>query len=355
MTDDRDTNHDGERQQRSAPSGRRGVDVTPPLPRRSQPAPRRSTPRGGRDGATPAADQQLPPVTVLSRAERGQRMSRERAIARNRIIAVAVAAALLILLIGVAVVALGGEHSVVAKLGGSKASASSLGANGLPVGTVLSTPIFAKVGDVSVYLPVEPKTLTAVMFHQAARGNSYDITSLNPAANRAAIFKAVKGGAKLPLASSVEITGTVHDRDGKQVLDGTWQGKVVRVYRMNRTGKPDSAADVGALAGTVVVAPVSGTVTKIKPYKLYSRYPDFEIHIKPDAMPKADLVVIHVQDLTVHTGDWVVGGITPIAHVRLLSNRMKHQLAEYTGQAGDHTHIQFNKTSTSKTDSTSGP
>jgi hypothetical protein len=59
-------------------------------------------------------------------------------------------------------------------------------------------------------------------------------------------------------------------------------------------------------------------------------------------MRQADLVVIHVQDVIAKPGEHITGGITPIAHVRLLSNQLVHQLADYTGDPGDHVHIQFN-------------
>ena len=83
-------------------------------------------------------------------------------------------------------------------------------------------------------------------------------------------------------------------------------------------------------------------MTLVKPYRLYGRIDDFEIHIKPDAMPAADMVIIHVQDLVAREGDRVIGGVTPIAHVRLLHDDVNHQLAEYTGDPGDHVHIQLN-------------
>jgi hypothetical protein len=47
------------------------------------------------------------------------------------------------------------------------------------------------------------------------------------------------------------------------------------------------------------------------------------------------------------TGEWrVEGGVTPLASVRLLSRYFHHQLAEYSGDPGDHVHIQLNKLAT---------
>ena len=284
---------------------------------------------------------------LTGRRSRAERLVRERAVLRQRIVAVAGAVALAALLAGAAVLAFGREPQATRVLASSDASGSTAQTKSSrrtnQAGETISTPAFAKIGPMLVYLPVSPKALTAVMFHQSARGKSYDMTSLAPDADRARTFELVKGGAKLPIASSVEITSGASTRDGEHIVDGVWKGRVVRVYRIGRAGKAASAVDAGAKAGTIVVAPVSGTVKRVKAYKLYNRYSDYEIHVRPDAMTQADLVVIHVSDILVEPGDWVIGGVTPIARVRLLSNRMKHQLGEYTGEQGDHVHIQFNK------------
>jgi hypothetical protein len=115
------------------------------------------------------------------------------------------------------------------------------------------------------------------------------------------------------------------------------------MWRASRSGAPDTAADIGALPGVPVVAPVSGTVIEVKPYLLYGAHDDLEIHIQPTGWPEIDLVIIHVTDPTVNVGDLVVGGITRIASVRLLSDRVNHQLADYTPDAGDHIHMQLNR------------
>jgi hypothetical protein len=340
----------------------RTADLPPLPPRARQPAVTGAPERDSASAAAAAAvaaDAATPAVTARrNRTERAERLARERIIMRNRILAVGGAVVVVILLAAGAVFAFGhgpgsGQGLASSGSGSSTTPGKTSKASRITQGdATVSTPVFARIGDMLIHLPVAPEALTAVMFHQSSRNNAYDMTSLVPDANRAKIFKLVKGGAKLPIASSAVGTQSVDSRDGEKILDSYWKGTVVRVYRMNRVGKPASAVDAGAKAGTVVVAAVSGTVTRIRPYKLYGKYADFEIHIRPDAMPQADLVVIHVSDILVRPGDWVIGGVTPIAHVRLLSNRMKHQLGEYTGEQGDHTHIQFNKHPSSAVDDT---
>ena len=109
-----------------------------------------------------------------------------------------------------------------------------------------------------------------------------------------------------------------------------------------RPGSPDTAADVGAKPGTTVISPVTGTVVKVKSYKLYGKWPDYEIHITPDGFDNLDIVLIHVTDLEVKPGARVVAGVTPLAHVRKLSDKFSDQLAEYVKDGGNHVHLQVN-------------
>lgn len=194
------------------------------------------------------------------------------------------------------------------------------------------TPCFARYGSLKLHLPVAAASVTALAFHQASYTDALHLVSLVPDADMtlAARLKAVP-----PL------------KNGAHELDGgggdVWRGQALRLWRSNRYGKPDTAVDCGADAGTVVLAPVSGTVVLIKPYLLYGKYPDYEIHIRPTGCPDIEAVLIHVTDLSIAKGDAVVGGVTPIAHVRRFSNRMSLQLGEYTKNGGDHVHVQLNR------------
>jgi hypothetical protein len=105
----------------------------------------------------------------------------------------------------------------------------------------------------------------------------------------------------------------------------------------DRPGKPDSAADVGANPGSPVYAPVSGTVVKVKKYKLYGKWNDVEVHIQPTGQPTLDVVMIHLDDVSATPGDRVVGGVTQLAVVRKLPKAVGSQLRSYTNNAGYHT------------------
>lgn len=190
------------------------------------------------------------------------------------------------------------------------------------------TPLLAVEGETQLHLAVDPEQLTAVAFHQAAGESALGMTSLVPDADMtlAAQLKAVP-----PVAE-----GAVFD-------DGVWRGVVLRLWRSGRGGQPDTAVDMGAEPGTPVWSPVTGTVVDVKPYLLYDAYEDFEIHIRPEGRDDVDVVLIHVTDVKVKPGDRVKGGVTQLATVRKMSDKIEIQLGGYTTNGGDHVHVQLNR------------
>jgi murein DD-endopeptidase MepM/ murein hydrolase activator NlpD len=172
------------------------------------------------------------------------------------------------------------------------------------------------------------KKLTEIGFHQAAY-------------SWALSMKTAMKNADLSLVARTRTTG--RDRaEQPSGPDAIMTGKVLRMWRSSRSGRPDTAADVGALAGTTVLSPVTGTVVRVKSYKLYGRYQDFEMHIIPDDTHGIDDVLIHLTDVSVKPGDRVEGGVTPVAKVRKLSDKFHDQLADYPKSPGDHVHMQVN-------------
>ncbi len=58
-----------------------------------------------------------------------------------------------------------------------------------------------------------------------------------------------------------------------------------------------SAADCAVKPKAMILAPVTGTVTRVKNYRLYGVYRDVQLEILPDgASPKLRVVVLHIQD-----------------------------------------------------------
>jgi hypothetical protein len=221
---------------------------------------------------------------------------------------------------------------------------------GLPQATDVgpATPYFASFEDIQLCLPVRPADLTLLAFHQAAKPEARHMVMLVPEVEAVKLcdtqtVAAQAGSADVTTDTSASSSaGSSRGTDGDGIReDGVWEGAAICLYRSNRYGPADSAADVGAPPGSPVYAPLGGEVIEIKPYQLYGRYDDVEIHIQPKGRPDLDLVIIHVADPLVEVGDEVVAGKTQVASVRKLSDQMDLQLAEYT-PGGDHVHMQLN-------------
>ncbi|PKQ30386.1 MAG: hypothetical protein CVT60_00540 [Actinobacteria bacterium HGW-Actinobacteria-10] len=268
---------------------------------------------------------------MLERPERNRRLQAAKRRAR---IEIAVVAAIVIL-----GVTLGWKTLLPDAFRASRPSASDASlapgatavANTVAPGSQDPTPFFASYGSLQLYLPVAPATLTELAFHQASGNKTYPMTSLLPDADTGA-------------ASDKRGTGrqVATETAGAQVLTGA----VLRMWRSNRSGAPNTAADVGAAPGTPVFAPVTGEVIQVKSYLLYNEHQDYEIHIQPTGWPGVDVVLIHVDKPVVEPGDRVIGGCTQLAVIRKLSDRVTHQISEYTRDGGDHVHIQLNKIAT---------
>lgn len=220
------------------------------------------------------------------------------------------------------------------------------------------TPYFATFRGERLRLPVPAQSVTVLAFHQAsfpealAVGSLVRIGSLADAA-RAATRKRTRPAAPASATASAtstsspfaSATGTaavgaaVFERE-----DGVWTGSALQLWRSGRTGQMNTAIDCGARPGTPVFSPIDGTVMLIRSYKLYGKYPDFEIHIKPDLWSDVDVIILHTTDPCVAMGQHVVAGVDQVSKVRSLSSKVPGlQLREYTAEGGNHTHVQMNR------------
>ncbi len=220
--------------------------------------------------------------------------------------------------------------SIAAAVGsGTNAEAEPVMTSTLLAETVVEierTPRFATFEALELRLPVRCDDLTALAFHQASGDKALEIRSLLPDADMDApdIVQRVASESRDPLG---DIVG----------------GTCLRMWRSNRTGEPNTAADIGARPGTTVYSPVTGTVTLVRPYQLYGKHDDIEVHIRPDGYEDVDLVLIHLDGVTVAAGERVEGGATRIGAVRSMSDKMDLQLGRYEPTGGNHVHLQINR------------
>lgn len=80
-----------------------------------------------------------------------------------------------------------------------------------------------------------------------------------------------------------------------------------------RIDGPSTAVDVVIEDDQPILAPVTGVVTDVRDYQLYSRYPDTRIEIQPDAAPHLRVVMIHVTGVSARVGDRVAAGRSILA------------------------------------------
>lgn len=187
--------------------------------------------------------------------------------------------------------------------------------------------LLAQCQGVDIYSPISQDELTGVIMHQASYEWGQVMTTQAPQAD----MEEYEASGK-PLRVNNEQT------------EGLWvDADIAHLYRETDDTAMDTAADVGGEAGTTVYAPVTGQVIAVESYDLYDETPDIRIHIRPDANPNLDVVLLHQTDPTVQAGDRVEAGITPVSSVRDIAAELTDlQLAYYTHTAGNHSHVQVN-------------
>ena len=210
-------------------------------------------------------------------------------------------------------------------------AATGGGANKTAAASYLPTPIMAESAGLQLHSAVAMNELTEVLIHNASYAYANEITTqLQEATNTELIAK--HGTGRVP---STQPTGN------------QWMtGEFIRCYRDGNAGPTMSAIDCGGPVGATVYAPVSGTVVLAKDYELYDMYDDIQVHIQPDGRSDLDVVLIHLQNVTVKNGDRVEAGVTPIGQIRDVFQYIgdSMQLKQYTAVTdnGNHTHIQVN-------------
>jgi hypothetical protein len=99
-----------------------------------------------------------------------------------------------------------------------------------------------------------------------------------------------------------------------------------------------SAADVVVEQGAQIVAPVTGVVTDVERYRLYGRYRDVQVEIRPRGVPDRRVVLLHLERVRVARGDLVEASVTPIGVVRRLP--FESQVDRYVRGRYPHVHME---------------
>lgn len=269
----------------------------------------------------------------IAREERCARRARLRKAARRRRIALGLLAVVTAVALGAVAYAYMGPSASTDETsstdGESSSGASDANATSRQATGPGETPVFASCLGVELRLPVEPEALTEIGFHQASFRYALCMETPLPDAD---------------MTAARANRGTGRSTDRPRGADAVLNGSVLRMWREGGWGRPDTSADVGAPVGSTVISPVDGIVVRVRPYLLYGKWDDFEIHIRPEGRPELDVVLIHIDDVAVAEGDVVRAGITPLATIRRLDDKEPMQLRSYTplGDGGNHVHLQVN-------------
>lgn len=190
------------------------------------------------------------------------------------------------------------------------------------------TPYIAKCGTLCLHSPIAAADLTGVLFHQASSDFGMILET------------------ELPEADYEKAAAERSIRVNNEQASGEWlDADALHIWRSTAYTDMDTCIDVGAAAGSIVHAPVTGTVILVRTYILEGTIEDYEIHVQPDGYPDYDVVLIHVTDPVVKAGDRVEGGLTELARVRDIEKDLVDvQLGFFTpeGVGGNHTHLQVN-------------
>src|SRR5918994_414458 len=178
--------------------------------------------------------------------------------------------------------------------------------------------VLAEAASVGISTPIRPASLSGLGYHP--EGES--LAAMEPRG------KNLSANAFLGLLSKGETPERIH----YYVMDAS-----------GRDGPQTGALDVGAPTGTTVYAPVTGTVTAIRPDPMVDDANVVEI--KPDANPNARVNVSLVQsDGNAGVNDDVTAGITELGTVADSAEVLDPQLSSYTTDAGNHVTISISKT-----------
>jgi len=196
------------------------------------------------------------------------------------------------------------------------------------------------------------------------RGESFPIDPNN--AGPDAVLAEVAGvGISSPIRPE-DITGLGYHPEGESLVEMSPRGKnlsgnpllglfandsgpeKIQYYLMDparRQGPQTGALDVGAEAGAAVYAPVTGTVTAIRPDPALQEDASV-VEIKPIENPDVRISVSLVQDISSEVGPKspMTAGITQLGSVADSAGVLRPQLADYVSETGNHVTVSATRT-----------
>jgi hypothetical protein len=176
-------------------------------------------------------------------------------------------------------------------------------------------PVFAKAGGVRLHL-VSPRVV-AVAFHEASMDDAAELLPTG-----VCIVCRNRTKFEPPPATEPTVEYLVLDSRG-------------------RSQAAASAVDLVLPRGAEVLSPVTGTVMSVKRYRLYYRYPDVRLEIRPEEAPDRRVVVIHLEQVRLEEGQRVEASETTLGTVRRFP--FESQVDRYLRGKLPHVHMEVKR------------
>ena len=252
---------------------------------------------------------------VMRQDELVRRKRRNETVYRRRRLRFAAGFAALCLVVAGVIIAVtvGGSTAQVSSRGllvsGDPSPSAAVAANDA------SHPAFARLDDRNLLLPVAASDVTIIAYQPVSTERAVEFSPIGDQANSNALVRFFRG-----------------------IFAGDAS---VRYYVLPGEGDTSKGAIlVGAAAGCPVTAPVSGTVTAVKQYKLYGKYDDVQVDIQPEEMSGVTFSLLFIEDPVVSIGEVVTAGKTALGKVRVCPEDLGKQLSVFTHDGGSHVFLQ---------------
>lgn len=178
-------------------------------------------------------------------------------------------------------------------------------------------PVFARLGDANLVLPIPAQDVTIIAYHSLSDERAVPLE---------------------PMGS--QLNADLVSRGLQRVFAGD---EPIRYYEIESSGRAvteHGAVDIGAPAGTPILSPITGVVTAITAYKLYGKYDDVQIDISPQGLSGMIVSLLFVDEPSVTIGQPVEQGKTQLGKVRPVQGDLGARLTEYTHDSGTHVQLQ---------------
>jgi hypothetical protein len=108
-----------------------------------------------------------------------------------------------------------------------------------------------------------------------------------------------------------------------------------------RSQPATSAVDIVVRRRTEIVSPVDGVVRRVKRYRLYGRYRDIRVEIRPKGERRRRVVMLHLSHVRLRRGDRVEASVTRIGQARKLP--FESQVDRYVPDRYPHVHVEVKR------------